>query len=268
VSGGHDLYLDLCAASAVGSIEPADRRVLEEHLDEGCAECTLFLRDACGPLEVLASSSRPALPSRGLKARVMVAIARRAAAGPEPRSSTEVATPRTSPRLLFALPGWAWTAAALLLVALGLGWWRTSVLAERVRELEGVTVAGLDAEAQWAAFLRQFPQAKVIELAAQPGSDPLRKARVAYDAVSRRALAHFTNFQSEPGADFELWTVRDKQPYSEGLVRVGKDGRGIRHVENVGDPALLGAFAVSREPQGGASDRRTPTVVQYAGGVS
>lgn len=268
MSGGHDLYLDLCAALAVGSIEPADRRVLEEHLDAGCAECTLFLRDACGPLEVLASSSRPALPSRGLKARVMVAIAQRAAAGPAPGSSPETAPPRAFPRLLHVLPAWAWTAAALLLVALGVGWWRTSVLAERVRELEGVTVAGLDPDGEWTAFLRQFPQAKVIELAAQPGSDPLRKARVAYDAVSRRALAHFTNFQAEAGADFELWTVRGTKPYSEGLVRVGKDGRGTRHVENVGDPALLAAFAVSREPQGGASDRQTPTAVHYAGGVS
>ena len=266
MSGGHDLHLDLCAALALGSIEPADRRVLEEHLDLGCAQCAAFLRDACGPLEALALSSPPALPSRGLKARVMVAVSR--PGSQRPAATEEPAPARRGQRGLPALPGWAWTAAALLLVALGVGWWRTSVLAERVRELEGLAVATLDPDQAWSEFLRAYPQAKMIELAAQPGADPARRARVAYDAASRRALAHFASFQAEPGSDFELWTLRNGTPYSEGLVRVGSEGRGTRRLENVGDPATLTGFAVSHEPEGGAKDRWTPTIVQYVGGAS
>lgn len=260
--GGHDQFLDLCAAWAVGSIEPQDQRVLEEHLERGCAECQAFLRDASGSLTALALTSPPARPGRGLKARVMTAVLR-----PGSQAVVEGEEPVRPPRRRGVLPEWAWTIAALLLVALGIGWWRAHALSGRVAELEEQVASLGGLEDEIARFRREAPQAREIVLAAQAGSDPARKARVLYDATTRRALVVFENFVAPAGSAFELWTLRDKKPFSEGLVRVGPDGRGTQRIENVGDPALLSGFAVSPEAAGGSKDRQTPASVAYYGGV-
>ena len=263
MSTNHDLYLDLCAALAVGSIEPADRRELEAHLAGGCAECRALLQALSTPVEALARSVDPVKPSRGLKARTMVAVAQIARGDAAPGGSLAPdRVERPAPR---RLPAWAWAVAALLLVIAGAGWWRAASLGERVDQL--VADAPPDPDAEWEAFLAAKPRAKVIEVAANENGDRNRRARVAYDAASRTALAHFENFQAPSGKDFELWTIRDQKAVSEGLVRVDRNGRGLKRIENTGDPAALAAFAVSNEGAGGSKDRQTPGTVGYMGAV-
>ena len=277
MSNGHDLYLDLCAAMAVGALDAGDRNVIEQHLAQGCTECHALLKDLSGPLEVLARSLPPAKPSRGLKARVMVALAQSAdrERGAESGPADEGGDAGGSP-LLRLLPSWGWAAAAaVLLVAAGVGWWRVAALSDRVTTLESASTpleplppAPPGVEEQWAAFLREHPDAKVIDLAATKDGDAARHARVAYDAKTRQALAHFRDFRAPAGHDFELWTVRDGKPYSEGVVRVSDRGEGLMSVANTGDPSKLAAFAVSDEATGGSKDRQNPRKVHYLGGAS
>lgn len=265
MSANHDLHLDLCAALTAGSIEPTDQRLLEEHLAGGCAECHALLRDLSASIEALALALPSAKPSRGLKARTLVAVAQ-AARGPAATTGLRVPEELPDGTPAGALRGaraWVWGAAAVLLLLAGAGWWRATSLAGRVDELTSLADVG----ARRAAFERAHPAARVLTLSPTKDGDPERRARVLYDPAARRAFVEFENFLAPAGTAFELWTVRDEKPYSEGLVEVGADGRGARLLENVGDPARLGAFAVSIEAPGGAADRRTPRTVCHRVGV-
>jgi anti-sigma-K factor RskA len=265
VSTSHDLYLDLVAAHAIGALDPEDRRALEEHLARGCDACEALLRDLAAPIEALARSAPPARPPRGLKARVMVAVgALRAAPGARRAPSGE-------PAARGALPAWAWGVASALIVAASLGWWRASSLSARVEDLEAEVARRAPAvlpDAELARFLAAHPQARSFTLEPTAQGETHRRARGAYDAASRRAIVVFEDFRAPPGEDFELWTVRADKTVSEGLVRVDASGRGVAVIENTGDPAALGAFAVSREAAGGSKDRRTPAQVVYLAPMS
>jgi anti-sigma-K factor RskA len=72
-------HLELCAAYAVGNIDPADRQRLTEHLGQGCDDCEAALADYGAAALLLAASAPMATPSPGLRERVM------AAAGAEDR---------------------------------------------------------------------------------------------------------------------------------------------------------------------------------------
>lgn len=269
MSTNHDLYLDLCAALAVGSIEPADRLVIEEHLAGGCAECRALLQDLSAPLEALALSLPPARPGRGHKARVMVAIAQSGPPrGPGAREARGE-TGRAASRPVLGVPGWAWITLAVGLGAALLGWWRASVLSERVdalREQLGAceqACGAADPDRAFSEFLARAPGARVLQADATPAGDAARRMRVAYDPARRRALVRLENFRAAPGRDFELWTLRGGAAVSEGLVRVNEQGAGVILIENVGDPKALGGFAISNEAAGGSVDRVTPGPVGW-----
>jgi anti-sigma-K factor RskA len=262
VSTNHDLHLDLCAALALGSIDPADRRMLEEHLSGGCAECHAFLRDLSAPIEALAASVDPAKPSRGLKARTMVAVAQ-AARGqrsePRARGGTSPAPARTG------VPGWVWIALGVLVAVAALGWWRVSVLDEVQDEIPA-RPNGVERDPwldRFNAFRDLGPQVKRIELERQPGAPPGLRVEVLYDTVGRRAAVRVLAGSAPAGEALELWTLRDRKPHSEGLMRSA-----IVFIENTGDPKLLGGFAVSTEPPQGAQNRETPTKLAMFGKVS
>jgi anti-sigma-K factor RskA len=262
VSTNHDLYLDLCAALALGSIDPADRRVLEEHLAGGCAGCHALLQDLSAPLEALARSVDPVKPSRGLKARTMVAVAQAARGqGSEPRAAG-----RTSPApARTGVPGWVWIALAVLVAVAALGWWRVSVLDEVQEEIparhdEVERDLWLD---RFNAFRDLGPQVKRIELERRPDAPPGLRVEVLYDTVGRRAAVRVLAGSAPAGEVLELWTLRDNKPYSEGLM-LGA----IVFIENTGDPKLLSGFAVSTEPPQGAQNRQTPTKLAMFGKVS
>lgn len=130
MSGGHDAWLDLCAVLALGALEPADRRALDEHLAAGCGACEALLADLAVPLEALAHSLPPARPSRGLKARVLVALAQAPPRG-RPGSGRGAAAAPDAPTLL-GVPRWMWLLCGACLLAAVLGWWRACALSERL----------------------------------------------------------------------------------------------------------------------------------------
>lgn len=268
MSGSHDLFLDLVAASAVGSIEPRDRPLLEEHLAGGCPECLAQLRELSAPLEALALALPAARPSRGLKARVLVAAAQAGWEGAE-ASDPSAGRARRRPR---GLP-WPW--AAVLLGAAVLGWWRANVVAQQRDDLETrlgpyeerARVAPTPEESL-SRFLAATPGARAVLVSATPDGDPARSVRAAYDPATRRLALVFSNFKAPPGKDFELWTLRTGGPVSEGLVRPDADGRAFLLVEVSADPSGLESLAVSLEPLGGSPSRRAPSGrIHYAGKV-
>jgi anti-sigma-K factor RskA len=219
-------------------------------------------------------------PSAALKGKVMAAV--RAAGGPEasravaPEASRgaapepsrgaapdrgRVVEMRPRPRPSFASWGWA-AAAAALAIATGISWntasrLRTELDANRKRLAE--VEQKLAYEQQWAAVVNA-PNAKVVDLAATPDGAADLKARVTYDPATQRAVLVFENFKAPSGRDYELWAIRGATPApaSLGLIKADESGHAEMRLENVGDPATLGAFAVSLEKQGGSGNPSAP----------
>ncbi|NJN14775.1 MAG: anti-sigma factor, partial [Planctomycetes bacterium] len=71
------------------------------------------------------------------------------------------------------------------------------------------------------------------------------------------------NYTPRGGSDYELWVIRDGEPRSLGVVRPDDEGRLSILVGDFGTPA---AFALSREPAGGARGG-PPTTVLSVGAV-
>jgi anti-sigma-K factor RskA len=273
MSSNHDLYLDLVAAKAVGSIEPADRLVLEDHLKTGCATCKQLEDQLGAPLEALAWGLPAARPAKGVKARVMVAVLQSsradASSKDEVRGDAGDATSRAAT--------WRWAVAAAALVVAALGWWRASALdgelatvRKQLAACEERCAPPSSPNAEYERFLARHPSARRLDLKpAAPDVDAARTARAAYDADARRAVLVFENFRAPAGRAFELWTIRGGAPVSEGLIETDADGRAFVVLDNVGDPKALGAFAVSLEAEGGSPNREAPAgPVQYVAPTS
>jgi anti-sigma-K factor RskA len=159
---------------------------------------------------------------------------------------------------------WGLAAAAALLAVAGAMSWMNAQRATRelaaARAENARLAARLEDERRWAQALAS-PAARTVSLAATPAAAGLAgppTARVTYDPVSRRAIVVVANFVAPAGKDFELWAITKAGPASLGLVRAAPSGEAVLRLENVGDPATLGAFAVSLEEKGGAPTPHAP----------
>jgi anti-sigma-K factor RskA len=225
-------------------------------------------------------------PSPALRARVLRAATGEApvAAGPraapaEPRAEVrplqrvpDVTPPERPERTTGSL--WAWTAlaaAACLALTLGLLWtwrtesrWRVELTAQLDASKHQVALLEqrVAEEQRWAAVMNS-PAAQVATFSPTPdasgaGSSGV-KARAVFDPTSRRAVVAFANVHTPSGRDYQLWAIRAGKPSSLGLVKPDASGNAVMRIEDAGDPATLGAFAVSLEPQGGAPSHDIPT---------
>jgi hypothetical protein len=167
-----------------------------------------------------------------------------------------------------SLATWVWAAAAAILaVASVVTWRRAATLGE---ELTAARTALKDSQQQladqrqrlaeerrWSALL-DGGTAHVVDLSLTPAGSAILRARAIYDPQARRAVIVFSNFTPPPGSDYQLWALRDGKPASLGLIRADAGGRAIIRLPDTGDPASLGAFAVSLEKAGGSSSETAP----------
>ncbi len=257
-------HIDLCAAYALGSLDPADRARLEEHLAAGCRPCELALAGFPGPALLLAAASTPARPSAMLRDRVLTSVATIPQEAPRPERGNgrgrviELAPRRRS----FGVLAWAsLAAAAALAVATGLIWMQAGHLKDELaanrRELNQLEQR-LAEEQRWAQVLNA-PGARVAVLEPTPAGSHDLKARATYDPATRRAVVIFENFTPPAGRDYQLWAILGAAPASLGVIRVDQSGSAVLRLENVGDPAMLNAFAVSLEPTGGSPNPAAPS---------
>ena len=132
---------------------------------------------------------------------------------------------------------YAWIAAAAAVILAVWGW----------------TLALIDREAP--------PPLREVELALTADATTGLKGSVIYDAGRRRLVLIVHNYRPPAGRDYELWAVRDGTPQSLGVVRTDDLGRAVVVLEDV---APAEAFAISREPEGGAPAGTPTTVVSLA----
>jgi anti-sigma-K factor RskA len=146
---------ELGAAYALGAVERDEHASLEAHL-ASCDRPHQELRSLIGASDLLAASLEPAVPSSGLRDRLMTTIA----TTPQDRAAAPAAAPAAVPvariptarssRFSWLSPGFARGLAAVVVVAVAFGAWNFSLqgqLSSRDQVLRAVAaaIAGGDA---------------------------------------------------------------------------------------------------------------------------
>ena len=273
-----DEHLDLCAAYALGSLDPDARAELEAHLESGCEKCEAALADFGTAATLVAASAKPAALPAGLKARVMAEV-RATAAPPRAVDSPVVrdVTPRdVTPRIAGERPRvvemprrqvwgygeWALAAAAVLLAVTTATTWKSAQTLQRDLKEKQQEVAQLGQqlmeEKRWTEVLAA-PNAEAASFAITPAGAKELRARAIYDPASRRAVIVFDNFEAPSGRDYQLWALRGQGVASLGVIHTNGLGHAVMRIENAGDVKDLGGFAVSLEPSGGSPNPNAPT---------
>jgi anti-sigma-K factor RskA len=155
----HDQFRELLEAYALGSLDSADRTLLEAHLAGGCAECAKALEEARWLVSQLAYLAPNAEPSDILKGRLLQTVRAEAVGGPVRPQAVRGAE----------VPWWLWAGVAALLLFSVYSAWNEQRLRNDVANLR------LQAEAQRAERLKleqQLSAAKMQAHEAMIWSDP------------------------------------------------------------------------------------------------
>ena len=267
MSGHHEDYLDLCAADALGCIDPVDQSQLEKHLREGCSECEAALVEFSKAVMLLAASAESKKPGPSLRGRVL-------SSARDPRLEAQPANGRRAPLEVVPKPtqfrlNWIPSAlAAGLAIAAVAGWaeiqnLRGEITASRSQLDQYKTTLEnsqreLEEERLWAAVLGA-PSVCVVPLqATSDGARDLR-ARAIYEPETQRAVLLVQNLKAPGGRDYQLWEIRGEVPRSLGLIKTDTTGHAVLRLEKLGQKQGLSAFAISLEPEGGAPTQDKPT---------
>lgn len=264
-----DDELELAAGYALGTLDEADRQLVETLIASGHAELERVIAELREATTLIAHAAPAAVPSADLRARVLAAArAERVepqlepSAGPEsePDVGRVIAfEPRRRSWVEAWSGGFAAAAAALALVAAFM-WMTQQRTRAEIRQMRADITQlrdQLDTERRWESVL-SAPWAQTVRLSPTTAGGPPLSARATYDPRSRRAVLVFERFSAPAGHDYELWAIRPDGPESLGLIKADENGRATLRLEDVGDAATLSAFAVSLENAGGAPTSRAP----------
>ncbi len=265
-----DQFREQIEAYAIGSLDVADRALMEAHLASGCADCAKALEEARWLVSQLAYLAPEAAPSNMLKGRLLQTVRAEAPDGPE----------RQSPVRTASVPWWLWAGVAALLLFSVYSAWNE----QRLRS----AIANLQQQAEAQRVQRQkleqaLVAAKLQAHEAMIWSDP-KSVKIMLPAKDPKMPQLEAMWHPEMGICVRGWkvpTLGDKRvlqlwliPKKAGskpmpLVTFWPDASGTfsAMVENPPDAmSETQALAVTEEPIGG-SDQPTSTPM-WVGGLS
>lgn len=224
---------DDLAAFALGILEPAETRRIEQHL-AGCPECAAELADLSRAADELAWLAAEATPDPGLRDAILAGVRSGAAAGPR------------------RIERWAWlrpivaAAAAVLLFALGFA---TAALLPRV--------APAQPETEIAAV---FNPARVQVAVLEPTDYAPRATARAYFEPQRKEIVLAVDQlpAPPPGQTYQLWATAGERRWSAGTFG------GQQTVYRFVCPREMSAYdglGVTLEPSGGRTEPSGPRVL-------
>jgi anti-sigma-K factor RskA len=261
----HEQFAEDLALYALGSLDGAERRAVEQHLVE-CASCRRELELLLGDLSLIALTTTGPTPPERARQRLISAIAN------EPRlpAIQSASAPEGAQRswwTAFGWPAFRWvTAAALILVVIGL--LRQNVTLQR--DLASLRAQFTDQgskleQANEVMATLVDPEATKIELVAV-GAEPQPRGKAMYRKRNRNLIFFASNLPPLPAEKiYELWLfpANGGAPIAAGLFK--PDARGSATVVNPPLPQGVEAknFAVTLEPESGSheSPRGTPVIV-------
>jgi Anti-sigma-K factor rskA/Putative zinc-finger len=277
----HEQFAEDLALYSLGSLDGAERAVLEAHLAK-CASCQHELELLRGDVSLLALTAMGPKPPARSRQRLMSAIANEpqlpntatASVAPhlQPRSQ-QSSRPSTAPSWwgAFGWPTLRWASAvALVLVCVALVR-QNSILQQTVGGMRARFEAQLNAQGNKLEQANQTlatlldPEATKIELVAV-GSKPQPRGKAIYQRRNRNLIFFASNLPTLPADKiYELWLfpANGGAPIAAGLFK--PDARGSATVVNPPLPEGVAAknFAVTLEPVSGSHDapRGTPVIV-------
>jgi anti-sigma-K factor RskA len=263
----HEIWRERAALHALGALAGEERREFEAHL-RTCIECAAELLTLRPAVDALAQAVPSIEPRPELRDRVMTAALegpRAASSNSDARTLTRVKAARPSPLMWLS-------AAAMLLLAIGLGVYANG-LRNRVARLE---VELDDARAQSAALQARVgkaesaltsaqtqvastqsqldvltaPDTRRIALAGQAGA-PGASGRADWSPSRGLAVSVANLPPLLPMRTYQVWLLTRGNPVSAGLLPAdASSGRTVVFPNPAGAPELIGV-ALSEEPEGG-----------------
>jgi anti-sigma-K factor RskA len=289
----HEEYKEMLAAYALGALDGAEARALEEHLDS-CLECPAEIVEWRETASALALSAAPVEPPKELRARLLESVRTlkqgasdgRSGAGETTTAAADVAavadaeaeggaqTVSNVIRMPVDTRG-RWSApvrlgaiaAAVAIISLAatlfIVWNRLNSL-ERQYEREHTAVEVLArqlAEEREVRELLTAPGARTTQLAGTSAAQQA-SARLAFDPQTGRAMLFAYNLPPAPaGKAYQLWYIADlKHPVPGGVFNPDARGGVVMHDRVPEEGRNASIFAVTLEPQGGVS---APTGDKY-----
>ena len=255
-------------AFVFGTLDDAEVKGVEQHLDSGCEKCHARLRELSALSVQLAGAVPQKEPPGQLKGKIMDAIRPPAA---DQGKLVGDQTPKT-PWWVVLVPAAVMATAAV--AAIGLATKRSNMLKDDIAELRGALkrsqaeVVELRSEMtamQEAARLLGLPCTRMVDLA---GVDPNPDAAgrfVVHPDEPVGVLMVYKMPQAPDGMQYQLWTMRDGKPHSVGLFKVENDGTAVIRTGQLDDPRGISEFKVTIEPVGG---RPQPEGMLYLTGVN
>ena len=276
----HQEFLDQVDAYALGSLEPAEARTLEQHLTaEGPHPlCEAALARAHETVATLAADLKPVNPPPRVWEGIARAIAQKQEPAPRAPASREPSAPSREPvGALRRIPNWTYGIAAAAVLTLVVGGVqvrearRSAALAsasaaECAKDLADARIDVLRKEDALQLLTEPGTQLVALKPSPKPQGPLAQGTGVVIFNPRGRALFLGKSFPAQPTRDYELWVIRDGKPLAAGLLPPGPDGRVFADVRpellTAGRPA---AFAVSIERKGGTD---VPTDVILTGAVA
>ena len=263
---------ELAPLYAIGALDAAERRAMEQHLAERIAHqgCEDALRQAVEAAALLAQALPPIVPAP----RVWTAIDQAIASDAEPTQRRR-AVPRWDFRSLLENRALMGGLAALLLLAIGLRFFqrvsdqRTAAtlnahLVEQDEALRGCLGEILAMKRQMdlqqvAIDLLERPATQVVALAVQGGES--YHANVILNQADKKAVVVAGALRAQKDRDYELWIIRGNEKIAAGLLHGDNQGRAIAEVDGKLLAAGVDAFAVTLEANGGGTSPKGPIVL-------
>jgi anti-sigma-K factor RskA len=229
----HEELRDLCAAYALGALDPPESAQLEEHLREGCEICDSEITEHRRTVDVLGSLLEEKTPPAAVEERLVARL--------DPKSGEDEAS--TTVRKAQVAGGWLrWLpAAAALLLAVPALW----IAVDSRRE-----VARLEREL--AAFeTTTDPVVPIYDLEATPAAAGAR-ARATFDPRTQLWRLFVHELPPPPaGMIYQGWVVTRDGPHDVGTFLPDETGHAFLVLRLPGEPAEA-SVRVTLEPEGGS----------------
>lgn len=250
----HEEYADDLALYALGSLEAAEKALLEKHLDE-CAACRHEVEHLRGDMARLSLSAAGPMPPQRARQRLMDAIKR------EPRKQ---AVPRRAS--WWAITGWV--AAAAMGVAVLILWRDKSALVQEALQLRPFSSQQAHdvEEARKIVETLRSPEAQVVNVTA-PKAPPQPQGKAFYVRARSSLIFLASNMPAlPPRKAYELWLIPTQgAAIPAGVFKPNQYGNAMVINPPLPPGVQAKAFAITVEPESGSSVPTMPIQMMGAG---
>jgi anti-sigma-K factor RskA len=262
---------ELYEAYALGALEGADLQAIDEHLARRCPTCTAGVERARWVVANLSYLAAPTEPPASLRQKLLDAIATEGAepmrAGAPHVKTKEVESIETHRGKLSAgspsrtwIPGWAWAAAAILILFSGYTTWQMRQFQHQVVELERQAAGARQRSAALDSEQERYLQALNIMAATATKRMPLKPGKTGMPPVNaywNPALGLVLSAEMmpnmPPNRTLQLWVVpKQGAPISVGIFRPNGEGQVMMVMPPAEAMKMAKALAISDEPAGGS----------------